>query len=29
MGERLAEVHAAGLFLYGGEHVGVEVDNFL
>jgi hypothetical protein len=27
IGKRLAEVHTAGLFLYGGEDVGVEMDD--
>jgi hypothetical protein len=26
MGKRLAEVHVAGLVLYGGKDAGVEVD---
>ncbi len=29
MGTRLAEVNAAGLLLYGGEDVGVEMDHLL
>jgi hypothetical protein len=29
MGKRLTEVHTAGLFLYGGEDVGIETHDFL
>ena len=28
-GKRLAEVHAASLFLYGDEYIGIEVHDFL